>query len=144
MSENMLRWGLQCTNSLIVLEGKEVVSILSLSKQFIMLWEEELFGKVLNQRGNWFYGASFSNLITCVILIQINSNFNSICRSNSSVIFIFFSFWDPFSFSWFHLHWTWEIFSLCNETWNWKTNSSIKSREITVHLKVKLTMLLVV
>ena len=46
-SENMLRWGLECTNSRIVLEGKEVVLILSLFKLFVMLWEEELFGKVM-------------------------------------------------------------------------------------------------
>ena len=44
----MLRGGLECTNSRIVLEGKEVVLISSLFKSFIMLQEEELFGKVMN------------------------------------------------------------------------------------------------
>ena len=44
-TKNMLRWGLECTNSQIVLEGKEVVLILSLFK-FVMLWEEEFYGKV--------------------------------------------------------------------------------------------------
>ena len=43
----MLRWELECTNSQIVLEGREVVLILSLFKVFVMLWEEELFGKVM-------------------------------------------------------------------------------------------------
>ena len=43
----MLRCGLECTNSRIVLEGKEVVLMLSLFKLFIMLWEEELFGRVM-------------------------------------------------------------------------------------------------
>ena len=47
-SKNMLYWRLECTNSQIVLEGKEVVLISSLFKLFIMLWEEELFGKVMN------------------------------------------------------------------------------------------------
>ena len=43
----MLRWGLECTNSRIILEGKEVVLILSLFKLFVMLWEEVLFGKLM-------------------------------------------------------------------------------------------------
>ena len=47
----MLRWGLECTKSRIVLEGKEVVLISSLFKLFIMQWEEELFGKVMNLEG---------------------------------------------------------------------------------------------
>ena len=46
-SENMLRWGLECTNSRIVLEGRELVLILSLFKLFVMLWQEELLGKVM-------------------------------------------------------------------------------------------------
>ena len=44
----MLRWGLECTNSRIVLESKEVILISGLFKLFIMLWEKELFGKVMN------------------------------------------------------------------------------------------------
>ena len=43
----MVRWELECTNSQILLEGKEVVLMLSLFKLFAMLWEEELFGKVM-------------------------------------------------------------------------------------------------
>ena len=46
----MLHWGQECTNSQIVLESKEVVLILNLFKLFIMLWEEKLFGKVMNLR----------------------------------------------------------------------------------------------
>ena len=41
----MLRWGVECTNSQIVLAGKELVLILSLLKLFSMLWEEELLCK---------------------------------------------------------------------------------------------------
>ena len=44
----MLRWRLEGTNSRIVLDGKEVVLILSLFNLFIMLCEEEMFGKVMN------------------------------------------------------------------------------------------------
>ena len=47
----LLHWELECTNSRIVLEGKEVVLILSLFKLFILLWEKELFGKVMNPWG---------------------------------------------------------------------------------------------
>ena len=47
-SVNMLHWGLECTNSRIVLECKELVLILSLFKLFVMLWGEELFVKVMN------------------------------------------------------------------------------------------------
>ena len=47
----MLGGGPQCTNSWIVLEGKEVVLISSLFKLFIMLPEEELFGKDMNLLG---------------------------------------------------------------------------------------------
>ena len=44
----MLRWVLEYTNTQIVLEGKEVVLILSLFKLLNMLWEKELFNKVKN------------------------------------------------------------------------------------------------
>ena len=50
-SETMLRWGLQCTKSQIVLEGKEAILISSLLKLFIKMLVEELFGKVMNVCG---------------------------------------------------------------------------------------------
>ena len=44
----ILRWGLECTKSRIVIKGKEVVLVSSLFKLFTMLLKEESFGKVMN------------------------------------------------------------------------------------------------
>ena len=41
-------WGLECTKSRIVLEGKEAVLISSLFKMFIMMLVEKLLGKIMN------------------------------------------------------------------------------------------------
>ena len=66
----MLRWGLECTNSRIVLEGKEVVLILSLFKLFVMLWEEEMFGKVMYPSGELVLSDTEWALVCDLILIM--------------------------------------------------------------------------
>ena len=52
----MLHWGLECTKSRIVFEGKAAVLILSFYKLLIVLFEEDLFGKDMNVwGGDLFY-----------------------------------------------------------------------------------------
>ena len=65
----MLRWRLECTNSRVVFEGKEVVLILSLFILFVMLWEEELFGKVYVFMGGTSFIRYWVGISLRVILI---------------------------------------------------------------------------
>ena len=57
-SETMLPWGLDCTKSRIVLEGKEAVLKTSLFKMFIMILVEKFLDKAMNVCVCWG-GTSF-------------------------------------------------------------------------------------